>query len=144
MNSKRFSLLDINPNGDSPKYFILAANNYGDTRFYGADSTAQYYTKPGAHFNADDKESVANALNYEHIGKENPNGNNYLQASTLQTLDKKIVSYVHLNKGWNPKKNNKNLDKLLKDKTNNKKKNINKEYTIYIFLLIGIIIGIII
>lgn len=100
VNSKRFSLLDINPNGDSPKYFILAANNYGDTRFYGADSTAQYYTKPGAHFNADDKESVANALNYEHIGKENPNGNNYLQASTLQTLDKKIVSYIDMEHLW--------------------------------------------
>ena len=77
--------------------------------------------------------------NYWQIGKI------FLKKYPLMfDYDKKIVSYVHLNKGWNPKKHNKNPDKLLKDKTNNKNKNINKEYTIYIFLLIGIIIGIII
>lgn len=100
VNGKRFSLLDINPNGGSSKYFILAANSYGDTRFYGADGTVKYYTKAGAHFNADDKESVANALNYEHIGKENPSGNDYLKASTIQTLDKKIVKYIDVNHLW--------------------------------------------
>lgn len=100
VNGKRFSLLDINPNGGSSKYFILAANSYGDTRFYGADSTVKYYTKAGAHFNADDKESVANALNHEHIGETNPNGDNYLKASTLQTLDEKIVSYIDMEHLW--------------------------------------------
>lgn len=100
VNGKRFSLLDINPNGGSSKYFILAANSYGDTRFYGADGTVKYYTKAGAHFNADDKKSVANALNYEHIGKENPSGNDYLKASTIQTLDKKIVKYIDVNHLW--------------------------------------------
>lgn len=106
VNGKRFSLLDINPNGDSSKYFILAANNYGDTRFYGGKkynanpAEIKFYNEAGAHFNANDKESVADALNHEHIGETNPNGDNYLKASTLQTLDEKIVSYIDMEHLW--------------------------------------------
>ena len=55
--------------------------------------------------------------------------------------DKKIVSYVYLKKEWNPTKKVKNKEHLI-NTNNDKDNNFNKGYSIYIFLIIGIIIGI--
>ena len=55
--------------------------------------------------------------------------------------DKKIVSYVFLKKSWNPKKEIKNKGAFNKNNKDDKIK-INKEYSIYFLLIIGIIIGI--
>ena len=55
--------------------------------------------------------------------------------------DKKIVSYAFLKKQWNPKKSKKKVNKVMKD-SNDKNKIINKDFIIYILLVLGIIIGI--
>ena len=55
--------------------------------------------------------------------------------------DKKVVSYVYLNKKWNPKMAGKRKENLINN-NDNKSNNFNKEYLLYIFLFIGIIIGI--
>ena len=55
--------------------------------------------------------------------------------------DKKVVSYVYLNKKWNPKMSGKKKEKLINN-NDSKSQKFNKEYSLYIFLIIGIIIGI--
>ena len=62
--------------------------------------------------------------------------------------DKKIISYVHLKRVWNPKKHskkesNKNNSNTTNIEKNNKIKNV-KEYILIILLVIGIIIGLVI
>lgn len=52
--------------------------------------------------------------------------------------DKKIVSFVKLKKPWNIKKN------IKKSPQSNNHDNINREYLIYILLILGIFIGILI
>ena len=55
--------------------------------------------------------------------------------------DKKIISYVHLKRAWNPKKHGQKKTLKQKDKNINKQSN-NKEYIAIILLIVGILIGI--
>ena len=56
--------------------------------------------------------------------------------------DKKIISYVHLKKVWNQKKNTKKKKpNLNNDRNNNKKINNIKEYILLVLLVVGIFIG---
>ena len=60
--------------------------------------------------------------------------------------DKKIISYIHLKRVWNPKKHSKketNKNNTTNIAKNNKIKNV-KEYILIILLVIGIIIGLVI
>ena len=54
--------------------------------------------------------------------------------------DKKIISYVHLKRVWNPKKHGKKLKNETKQDTNNNSDKI-KEIIIIILLIVGIFIG---
>ena len=77
-----------------------------------------------------------NIVNYWKIGKI------FLKKYPfIFDYDKKIVSYVYLNKEWNPNKTPKNKNNL-SDKNSINKNAFNKEYSIYFFLIIGVIIGI--
>ena len=82
-------------------------------------------------------------LRKEHIKNYWKIGKIFMKKFPLMfDYDKKIISYSYLNRNnWNYKKSSKNKEKLI---DNNAKKNhsFNKEYLIYIFLIIGIFIGI--
>ena len=108
VDGKRFSLLDINSNGGNSRYFILAANKYGQTRFYG-NTYKEFFTED-AHFNAEDHNSVADALNHEHIGETNPKGETGLKVGNIHILDSKIVKYIDMNHLWKTEPDRKYAD----------------------------------
>ena len=55
--------------------------------------------------------------------------------------DKKLISYVHLKRNWNPKKQTKNQKRKNEQNINNNNNSSFKEFILYGLLFIGIIIG---